>query len=77
MKTIIELVVGPLGAIIGSLIAIAGAWFVGRRSGKVAEQNKRLRARLEAREAKDEIEDAVAGRTPEQNREELGRWSRS
>lgn len=74
MSAIIDLIVGPLGALLGSLIAIGGAFFFGRSAGKNAEQKKRLEARLETRETRDEIDDAVAGRSESDVKANLKRW---
>lgn len=74
----IDLLFNPTGLLagIGALLAaLIGAWLHGRSKGREAEQAKHLRDRLAAREAADDIEDAIAGRSPEENRERLGQWS--
>ena len=47
-----------------------------RRAGASAERAKRDREEAKARDVADEIDDAIAGRDPKANREELRRWSR-
>jgi len=59
-------------AIIGGL----GFGFHQRLAGAKAERNKRTEDRLKARDIADDIDDAVAGRAPATNREELKRWSK-
>lgn len=61
------------------LVAIVGALGWGlhqRRAGAKAEQDKRAAERLKARTEADRIDDAVAGRDPHDNREELRKWSK-
>lgn len=60
------------------LVAIVGALGWGlrqRRAGAKSEQARRTAERLKARTEADRIDDAVAGRDPNANREELRRWS--
>lgn len=71
---LIDLLVGPVGAFLAGAIGIAGAWLVGRRGGAQRERDKAARARLEDIRKADSIDDAVAGRTPDENRERLKRW---
>ncbi len=61
-----------LGAV---LMFVVGAFFKGRSSGKAAEREKQRKEEEKARTIADEIDDAVAGRSPASNREELKRWS--
>lgn len=63
-------------AIGAGVIAVAGAWFKGRLSGAKAERNKQAAEEAEARTEGQRIDDAVAGRSPDDNRERLGKWSR-
>ncbi|TIS41439.1 MAG: ABC transporter permease [Mesorhizobium sp.] len=63
-------------AIGAGVIAAAGAWFKGRLSGAKAERNKQAAEEAEARTEGQRIDDAVAGRSPDVNRERLGKWSR-
>jgi len=61
------------------IVAIVGALGWGlhqRRAGAKAEQAKRTAERLKARTEADRIDDAVAGRDPDANREELRKWSK-
>lgn len=76
MGTIFATILADLWPI---LVAIAGAigWgFHQRRAGAKAEQAKRAAERLKARTEADKIDDAIAGRDPDNNREELRKWSR-
>lgn len=60
------------------LVAIVGAIGWGlhqRRAWAKAEQAKRTAERLKARTEADRIDDAVAGRDPNANRDELRRWT--
>ncbi|MBN7755500.1 hypothetical protein JYP46_01570 [Nitratireductor aquimarinus] len=64
--------------VIGSgaaLLAIVGAFIKGRASGAAKERQKTAEERLRARETADEIDDAIAGRTAEENRKRLSKWS--
>jgi hypothetical protein len=47
-----------------------------RRSGAKAERAKQAAAEQKARTIADEIDDAVAGRTADENRKRLAKWSR-
>lgn len=60
----------------GVLAMIAAAFFKGRSAGKQAERDKQAGERLKARTEADRIDDAVAGRDPDENRKELRKWSR-
>ena len=60
----------------GGLIAVVIAWIRGRMSGARAERDKRAADRLKSMSEAQKIEDAVAGRDPNENRKELGGWSR-
>ena len=80
MSALLSLLTGPNGILVGLgavLIAIVGAFMKGRISGAAKERAKRTEERLKARTIADDIDDAVAGRAPATNREELKRWSKS
>jgi hypothetical protein len=47
-----------------------------RQSGVNAERAKQAADRLQTRTEADKIEDAVAGRSEDENRKRLGRWGR-
>lgn len=64
-------------AILGGIVIAIGALFKGRIDGAAKERAKRTEERLKARTIADDIDDAVAGRAPATNREELKRWSKS
>lgn len=59
----------------GILAMIAAAFFKGRSAGKRTERDKQAADRLKARTEADKIEDAVAGRNPDDNRAKLKVWS--
>lgn len=46
-----------------------------RQSIIQGERAKQAASEAKARDIADEIDDAVAGRTPDENRKELGKWS--
>ena len=62
-------------AIFAGIIGIVAALFKGRIDGAAKERQKRTEERLKARDIADDIDDAVEGRAPATNREELKRWS--
>ena len=62
-------------AIFAGVIGIVAALFKGRIDGAAKERQKRTEERLKARDIADDIDDAVAGRAPATNREELKKWS--
>lgn len=57
------------------LLSLVGVGLQQRRAGAKAEEAKQAQARLEARTEADKIDDAVAGRSPDANRERLKSWS--
>lgn len=57
------------------VLAIAAAFLGGRREGKQDARADQAREDRKARDVADEIDDAVAGRTADSNRERLKRWS--
>lgn len=61
--------------ILGALGAVFGAWKL-RQSGVNAERNRQAQSELAARTEGQKIDDAVAGRSPEDNRGRLGKWSK-
>lgn len=64
-------------AILGGVILAIGALFKGRIDGAAKERAKRTEDRLKARDIADDIDDAVAGREPAENRKDLKTWSKS
>ena len=50
------------------------AMWKARQSGALAERAKAAEAERRARSIADEIDDAIAGRSPGANREELKKW---
>lgn len=63
-------------AIMGGLLAVLVAFFKGNSRGARLERAKQAEAEQKARTIADEIDDAVAGRSPASNREELKKWSK-
>lgn len=66
--TIIAIVAGVLGAL--------GLGIQQRRAGAKAEKAKAAERDLKARNTADEIDDAVAGRAPSENRDRLAKWGK-
>jgi hypothetical protein len=69
----------PGGALIGvlAMIVIAViATFLGRMSGAAKEREKQAEERLQARTEADRIDDAIAGRSDDENRARLKRWGK-
>lgn len=62
-----------LGAAV--LVALA-AFFKGRLDGAKLERAKQTEREAKARDISDEIDDAVAGRSPDENRGRLKGWGR-
>lgn len=76
MTTLISLL-GPNGILYALGAAVVAAFgFYMRTLGKNAERAKQARAEAKARDISDEIDDAVAGRTADENRRRLKRWSK-
>lgn len=64
-------------AIGAGIIAVAGAFIKGRLSGAKAERNKQAADNAVAASEGQKIDDAVAGRAPDDNRVRLDKWSKS
>ena len=64
-------------AIGGGIIAMLVAWMRGRVSGAAAERTKQAMKDATSATEGQKIDDAVAGRSPDENRGRLARWSRS
>ncbi len=60
----------------GVLAAFFGYGLKKRRDGVKAQKAKQAAASAKARDKRDEIDDAVADRTDDEKRKELGRWSK-
>ena len=79
LEAIIGLIAASNGWVAYIGLAIAGAlglYLKGRADGKVAEQTRQKDESSAARSVADEIDAAIAGRDPQQNRERLSKWSR-
>lgn len=60
-----------------ALLAIILAFMKGRLDGAKLERANQATREAKARSEADAIDDAVAGRTPQENRERLKKWSKS
>ncbi len=74
MSFILSFLTGPGGLYALLMAAIGAALLWARRSGVKSAQAKQAKAEAKARDISDEIDDAVAGRAPAKNREELKTW---
>lgn len=63
---------GYVIAAIGFIGLLFGIYYSGKRAAKTDVDKVRLKTKIEA----DEIDDAIAGRDIQKNRDELGRWSK-
>ena len=64
-------------ALIGALVIGAfGLLAKGRLDGAKKERAKQAKAEQKAVDIADEIDDAIAGRDPQANREELKKWGK-
>lgn len=76
MTTIILAVLGKFWPVILAGFGALAWGFRQRRAGANAERAKQAAREAKARGVADEIEDAIAGRSPEENRKELRKWPR-
>ena len=70
---------GPWGSLAVGAVLLAGLGYVVlriRNSGRDAERAKRARIDAQAVKTREDVEDAIAGRTPDENRRRLGKWAR-
>lgn len=61
--------------ILTAVVALFGAWRI-FAAGQNREKAKQVMREAKARTIADEIDDAVAGRTAEENRKRLGTWAK-
>lgn len=61
--------------LLGAAALVFGAFKI-RQSGVKAERAKQAADRLQTRTEADKIDDAVAGRSGDENRKRLGKWGR-
>lgn len=61
----------------GAVIAALISYMRGRVTGAKLERADQLAKEAKARDVADEIDDAVAGRSPGENRERLKQWRKS
>lgn len=59
-----------------AVIAALIAFFKGRLDGAKLERAKQAASEAKARDISDEIDDAIAGRSPDDNRRALRKWSK-
>ncbi len=80
MTYILSLLTGKLIPILGGVVALALAFFGIRfkfiRQGRKIEQAKQQAATKRNLETRDEIEEAISGRTDDDKRKGLKKWSR-
>lgn len=77
LEIISALVPGGMATILGTLMVFLT--FIGTvlfKKGQISERHKQAERERRARSEADEIEQAVAGNDPEENRKHLGKWSR-
>lgn len=55
-------------------VAIVAGWVYRGHSVRKDERAKQAQAELRARHQADEVEDAIAGRSADENRGRLGKW---
>ena len=65
-----------LETLAAAILAVLAALWYGRRSGAAAERKRQADDGRKAKTVADEIDDAIAGRSPDANREELRKWSK-
>ena len=65
-----------LYAIGGFVMAVLGAWFVGRREGKKASEYEESQRRLDVMKEAHEVQDEVRKLSDDDMRRALGRWMR-
>ena len=80
MTALLSLLTGKLMPILGGVVALVLA-FIGMRfkfirQGRKIEQVKQQAATKRNLDTRDEIEDAISGRTDDDNRKRLNKWSR-
>ena len=57
------------------ILVFVGTFIKGRLSGAKLERQKQAASEAKAKSVADEIDDAIAGRSPDANRDELKKWS--
>lgn len=67
---------GILYALGAAVFVALVAFFKGRLDGAKLERANQTEREAKARDISDEIDDAVAGRTPDDNRGRLRKWGR-
>jgi len=80
MSAIIAMLASKAGTyLVGAGVVIAAfvaTYVKGRISGATLERDRQAASEAKAKSIADEIDDAVAGRSPDANRTELGKWGR-
>lgn len=59
---------------VAAVLGVLGYGYQQRRAGAKGERAKQIEAEAKARTVADEIDDAVAGRSADENRERLKGW---
>lgn len=75
MGTLLAAILADLWPVLVAIVGALGWGLHQHRAGAKAAQAKRADERLKARTEADRIDDAVAGRDPDANRDELRRWT--
>lgn len=58
------------------VLAMAGAWFTGRREGQKDAEHRETSRRLEAMREAHEVQDEIRQMGPDDRRDALARWMR-
>lgn len=81
MTFLLSLLTGKVIPILGGVVALAMAFFGMRfgyiRKGRGIEKAKQREATKHSFDTRDDVDDAIAGRTDDQNRKRLKKWSRN
>lgn len=76
MTTILLALLGKFWPFVAAGVAALAWGFKQRRAGAAAERAKQAASEAKARTIADEIDDAVAGRSADENRKELAKWQK-
>lgn len=77
MSAILIAVVGQIWPYLIAAVAGLGFLWSAYSKGKAAERAKQIAADAAAATEASKIDDAVAGRAPDENRKGLGKWAKS
>jgi hypothetical protein len=76
MTALLLAIIAKFWFVIPAALGLLGWGVAQRRSGAAKERAKQAASEKRARDIADEIDDAIAGRDPVDNRTRLRRWSR-